>query len=140
AIPRGRRRRGCLLAVAAARLDAGLQSGGGGLAPSPQFGARLFAPAERLRQSGGLAGKEMAGKIQRGRSPEMGGPGLRNPLCAMACRPHLSRYLGPGALPVALRTGSRRDRFAAGDARMVPAGRGSERALLAQPSLVPVKG
>src|SRR5206468_11752547 len=67
---------------------------------------------------------------------EMGWPGLRNTLCALADRSNLSWHLGTGTLPVSLLTGAGRDRFAADNARMVSPGRGSECALPAQPSLV----
>src|SRR5947199_192808 len=138
AVPHRRRRRGCVLAAAGARLDSRLPSGRHGLAPPPQLAAHLQAPADRLRPGGGDARAQVAREIQRPGARALGRPHLwrRADVHARVASPAgLSRRLGRRAVSVALPTQLQSVGFAPPDAGMAshdgePRGdRGAERRL-----------
>src|SRR5213595_660359 len=138
AVPHRRRRRGCVLAAAGARLDSRLPSGRHGLAPPPQLAAHLLAPADRLRPGGGDARAQVAREIQRPGARALGRPHLwrRADVHARVASPAgLSRRLGRRAVSVALPTQLQSVGFAPPDAGMAshdgePRGdRGAERRL-----------
>src|SRR5881296_3809667 len=138
AVPHRRRRRGCMLAAAGARLDPRLPSGRHGLAPPPQLAAHLLAPADRLRPGGGDARAQVAREIQRPGARALGRPHLwrRADVHARVASPAgLSRRLGRRAVSVALPTQLQSVGFAPADAGMAshdgePRGdRGAERRL-----------
>src|SRR5262249_30687292 len=106
-LPRRRRRCGPVLATPGAGRPDRVRARRGGLASPPQFRAHVLEAAGGLWQSGSAARAQVAAALQRPRSPELAGPDLRPrreraALSRPAGRPHLSRDVEHGPLPVAL--------------------------------------
>ena len=127
AVPRRRRRRRRLLAPAGPRLDVGFSPGGDGLAPPARHGARLLAPAARLRQGRGAARAQVARAVQRRRPRHLGrAPVRRRARRGTAALGAGASTTAPGARACSSRstspTGAVLD-VAAADARVVPGDR-----------------
>src|SRR5206468_8944721 len=120
-IPYRRRRRRCLLATAGPRLDARLPSDGAGVASSTQFAADLLEAADRVWSGRGDARAQVAGEVQRRRARPLDRAHVRQRTAVrlgLAAGARLSRRLGRGAVPVAVRARAHAPRVASADARV----------------------
>src|SRR2546422_1241802 len=117
------RRRRRVLETAGSRLDARLPPGRRGVAPPSQFGAHLLAATNRLWPRRGDARAQMAGEVQRRWARPLDGPDVRQRTALhpwVAARPRVSRRVGRGAAPIAVRAGADAAGLTAPNARVAP--------------------